>query len=118
MQEKRIPEGTPTLRDDEIVLEVCKFIREHLNEELTYKRLEEDLFVSRYHLSAKFPAQMGMSVTAYIIRQRLQYVIKLVKSGVGLEDASFRAGFNTYSHFYKKFVQVYGVSPRAYFKKK
>lgn len=118
MKENRKPGVSPALRDDEIIMEVCKFIKAHLAEELTYKRIEEELFVSRYHLSAKFPARMGMSVTAYIIRQRLLCVIDLVEKGAGLEDASFRAGFNTYSHFYKKFVQVYKISPREYFKKK
>ena len=89
MQEKIRPGVSPALRDDEIILEICKFIDAHLNEDLTYRRLEEELFVSRYHLSAKFPARIGMSVTAYIIRQRLQHVIELVKQGVGLEDAAF-----------------------------
>ncbi len=118
MQENKTPGVLSALRDDEVVLEICKFIHAHLNEDLTYRRLEEELFVSRYHLSAKFPARMGMSVTAYIIRQRLQNVIRLVKQGVGLEDASFQSGFNTYSHFYKKFVRIYGVSPRDYFKQR
>ena len=118
MKENRRHGASSALRDNEIVLEICKFIQAHLNEDLTYKRLEDELFVSRYHLSVKFPAYTGMSVTAYIIHQRLQYVLKLVDQGVGLEEASFRAGFNTYSHFYKKFVQIYKISPREYYKKK
>ena len=54
-------------------------------------------------------------MTAYIIRLRHQTVIDLVGNGMKIEEAAYRAGFSTYSYFYKTFVKSFGISPRAYF---
>ena len=94
---------------------ICAYIQTHLNEELTYADLMKRLGFKRHVFAVHFPKQMGMTVTVFIIRQRHQQGIKLVKNGMRIEEAAYQSGFRTYSHFYKTFVNEFGISPRAYF---
>lgn len=99
---------------DEIIKAICKYIEEHPSEDLSYEKLQKMFYVSRYHLGTKFPQQTGKSLTKYVIFKRLICVCNLVRDGMGIEDAAYRCGFNTYSHFYKEFIQNFGTSPREY----
>lgn len=102
---------------DEITKVICKYIEEHISEDLSYKRLQKMFYVSRYHLGTKFPRQTGKTLTGYVIFKRLLCACQLVRNGLGIEEAAYRSGFNTYSHFYKEFVQNFGKSPREYLNK-
>ena len=84
-------------------------------EDLSYNALQDLFLVSRYQLTEVLARDMGMSLTEYIIRKRLNRTIVLVREGAGIEESAYRAGFNTYSHFYKEFVKYYKKSPRAFF---
>lgn len=97
---------------------ICAYIEEHLTEELTYKRLTEQLQVTQHDLTGRFPRVMDTTVTDYIIKKRLKLVISKVKKGMKLEEAAYTSGFHTYSHFYKEFRKHFGSAPRAYFRGK
>ncbi len=99
---------------DEIIKAICKYIEEHISEDLSYKKLQKLFYVSRYHLGTKFPQQTGKSLTKYVIFKRLISVCNLVRDGMGIEEAAYRSGFNTYSNFYKEFIQTFGTSPSEY----
>lgn len=101
---------------DQIVFEICKYIKNHLEEDLSYQTLQRQLFVSRYQLTEVFSRNMGMPLTEYIIRKRLSRVISLVTAGEGIEAAAYRSGFHAYSHFYKAFLKYYKKSPRDFLK--
>ena len=96
---------------------VCRYIREHLTETLTYRHIQERCHVSRYQLGEVFRRSTGMTLTEYILQKRLLRVAELVHGGAGIETAAAEAGFQTYSHFYKAFVRQKGMSPRQYFQK-
>ena len=78
--------------------------------------LQNRFFVSRYQLTEVFRRSTGMTLTGYIIYKRLMFVKSLVRSGEGIENAAYKAGFNTYSHFYKEFKKRYATSPKKYFR--
>lgn len=100
---------------DSKIQTICKYIEEHLQEELTHDHLIKQLGIQRHVLVTIFPQWTGVTVTSYIIEMRLRTAVALVKSGTRIETAASQAGFRTYSHFYKMFVKHLGVSPRAYF---
>ena len=102
-------------RKDLIVQEICRYVEEHLCEELTHGRLQERLGLHRHDLTATFREKTGQTLTQYIIDHRLKSAIGKVEAGMRLEDAAYRSGFRTYSHFYKMFVKYYGISPKEYF---
>lgn len=105
------------LRDMQVE-RICTYIEEHLTEELTYKRLMEQLHLSQHDLTGRFPRVMDTTITDYVITKRLKLVISKVKKGMKIEDAAYTSGFHTYSHFYKEFRKHFGIAPRAYFRGK
>lgn len=109
-QEGQHPKG------DSSVWEICQYVKGHLDGDLSYEVLQRALLVSHYQLTEVFSRHMGITLTEYVIRKRLGYVISLVMQGEGIESAAYRAGFGTYSNFYKKFVKLYHTSPKLFFK--
>lgn len=103
---------------DTVILDICKYIKAHLNEDLSHQFFQNHFFVSRYQLTVKFQQQTGMTLTKYIITKRLMHTISQVRKGLRIEAAAYNAGFNTYCHFYKEFVKHFGISPKAYFSAK
>lgn len=101
--------------NDSVVLEICRYIHENLQENLTYRHLQDKFPVSRYQLTEIFRQNTGMTLTEYIIVKRLIRVNGLVREGKGIEEAAFDAGFRNYSHFYKEFLKYHHISPRKYF---
>lgn len=97
-----------------VVAEICTYIKDHLDQNLSYTALQNRFFVSRYQLSEVFRRNTGMTLTEYIIYKRLMRVISLVRTGEGIEIAAYQAGFHTYSHFYKEFKKRYNTSPKEY----
>ena len=102
-------------RKELTVRQICEYVEKHLCEELTHARLQECLGVCRHDLVSTFKVKTGLTVTAYIIRLRLDSAVRMVQAGMGLEKAAYSSGFHTYSHFYKEFLKHFGISPRAYF---
>ena len=98
-----------------VIFDICCYIKNNLDRDLSYKALQDLFLVSRYQLTTVFARDMGMSLTEYIIRKRLNRVIFLVREGAQIEESAYNAGFHTYSHFYKEFVKYYKKSPRAFF---
>ena len=104
-------------RQDEVIREICEYINGHLNEELSHQRLMDIFFVSRYYLGTKFQQQTGKSLTEYVIHKRLMRAAALIRSGMGIVEASTTVGFRTYSHFYRECTRLFGKPPREYFQK-
>lgn len=98
-----------------VIFDICCYIKNNLDKDLSYNALQDLFLVSRYQLTEVFTRDMGMPLTEYIMRKRLNRVVFLVREGAGIEESAYRAGFHTYSHFYKKFVKYYKKSPRAFF---
>ncbi len=98
-----------------VVTELCSYIKNHLDQDLSYTALQNRFLISRYQLTEVFRRNTGMTLTEYIIYKRLMHVMSLVRSGEGIENAAYKAGFHTYSHFYKEFKRRYMTSPKKYF---
>ena len=110
-------QGPPTggIAQDREIAELCKYIKEHLADDLSYKSLQKQFLLSRYQLTDVFRRNTGMTLTEYILCKRLMQSMSLVRGGESIENAAWQAGFHTYSHFYKEFRKHYRMSPRQYF---
>lgn len=108
------PETAAGIAQDRKIAEICKFIKEHLEEDLSYERLQKQFLVSRYQLTEIFRRNTGMPLTEYIIYKRLMQAMSKIRNGEGMENAAYQAGFRTYSHFYREFKKHYKMSPKQY----
>jgi len=97
------------------VREICRYIADNLGEKLDHASIKAALSVSRYQLTQIFPRYTGMTLTEYILQKRILRATELVRQGFSLTEAAAEVGFSTYSHFYKEFRRIRGVSPGKYF---
>lgn len=92
--------------------EIIAYINKNFMREISLEDLERRFFISKYHLCHIFPKITGLTVHQYITRKRLALAQELVKSGESLSEAAKHCGFNSYSSFYRAYLNEYGVSPK------
>jgi len=99
----------------EAVDDLISMIQRWLNRPLRVEQLARDVGMSQNYLARRFRQRMGMTIPAYILRQRIERAklllttttlpIKLIGARVGLPDAQ---------HFNKQFRRLGGKSPTAW----
>lgn len=112
-EKRELPEIT--VDNNSAVWAICRYIHDHLSENLNYESIQNELHVGRYCLSVLFRQSTGMTLTEFILQKRLLKVSELVHSGYSISKASEAAGFRNYSHFYKIFVKRKHISPQKYY---
>lgn len=91
---------------------LCAFIEEHLDEELSLERLSAQFFVSKYHISHTFKENLGISIHQYITKKRLSLCREAIIGGMSITKAYQTFGFGDYSSFFRAFKKEYGISPK------
>ena len=94
-------------------------VREHIDDEpsqtVPVARLAEQADVSATHLSRRFRAAFGVSVTTYRNLRRVQMaLVRLTRSESRLADVAADCGFHDQSHFTRHFRRLVGVTPGAW----
>lgn len=93
----------------------CKYIDEHLSDEITVQQLGSIVNISPTYLCALFKHETGCTIGSYIRVHRLEYAAKLLKNGsLKLYDVAYEAGYPNPSHFSKLFKKQYGCTPSEY----
>lgn len=91
---------------------VCTFIEEHLDEDLSLERIASEYFVSKYHISHVFKDNFGLSIHQYITKKRLARCREAIIGGMNITEAYQTFGFGDYSSFFRAFKKEYGCSPK------
>lgn len=97
-----------------LYLDLCIYINDHLNEDLSLDSLASYFFVSKYHISHIFKDNMGISLHQYILKKRLHACKNAILSGLPLNSLFQQYGFSDYSSFYRAFRKEYGLSPTEF----
>ncbi len=93
----------------------CDYIDNHLEEKLELKKLAERTGYTDYYLARKFKAEMGMSVNAYIRKERIKYSKQFLASEeLTIEEIGERLHFCSRSYFAKAFREQEGMTPGEY----
>lgn len=92
--------------------EIISYLNSNFMHNITLDDLERRFYISKYHLCHIFPQVTGLTVHQYIARKRLALAQELIKSGETMAGAAKRSGFNSYSSFYRAYMNEYGISPK------
>ncbi|MFJ7735395.1 helix-turn-helix domain-containing protein [Lysinibacillus sp. NPDC097287] len=98
---------------DPRIQQVIDYIGNSQFDEITIKQLSERVFLSESRLSHLFKAEMGISITSFLLHEKLKRAFKLIFTGMKLTDAAIEAGFHSSSHFTRSARDKLGMSPRA-----
>ena len=102
-------------RKNLVMDDIFRYIREHLTEDLSLETLEEQFYVSRYHLCREFKKLSGQTIHAYIVKSRLDLCKKYIESGMPIKEVYALGGFGGYNHFFRAFKKEYGITPKEYY---
>ncbi|MCR4586927.1 MAG: AraC family transcriptional regulator [Lachnospiraceae bacterium] len=115
---KRVRNARRTAYTSLPVIKAVKYIENNLRSPLSLRALAEHCKVTAPYLSAAFHRETGMTVTAYIRRQRLEVAAVLLRTGeFSVGTVSDLLCFPSPSAFIKAFRQIYGMTPASYQKK-
>lgn len=110
VQERFLP-GT----SDELLLRALRFVQQNTNSPITVRDVAEYVGFSRSYFSTYFKEQMGFSLSAYILRCKLEESKQLLQfTDKPLSVISNYLCFSSQSHFQTAFKKQYGITPLQY----
>jgi len=97
---------------------VKKYIREHVNEDLTRKKLASIVYLSPDYLSHVFRETTGESLSSFILSERIKKAKELLLySNMNICDIALATGFSNISYFSRQFKSLTGMTPQEFRKK-
>jgi YesN/AraC family two-component response regulator len=94
------------------------YIYEHLHQVITVEELAGVVGVNASYLSTLFKKEMGLPISKYIRRKRIESAENMLKySDYPLTDIGEYLAFSSYSHFAEMFRKYTGFTPKEYRKR-
>ena len=92
--------------------QIAQYIGSHYLDSLTLEGIAEHFHFSKNHVINIFKKEYGMTPFDYINVLRVKKAEWLLEATAKTSQSiAFECGFNNYSHFYKTFRDINGVSP-------
>ena len=101
----------PVMPNNPRVLEIMRYIEEHLAEDLDIDDLAEIFYISKYHMMRLFHREVGTTIHAYLSQRRLLHARELIGKGMRATEACYRSGFRSYSSFTRSYSKYFGTTP-------
>ena len=102
-------------RDEKIVLETQRLVREFGPEKVTIQDIAQDLKLSAGHLGRVYSRTTGHTLEEYLIRQRLEMSRRLLLDPrLHVSEVADRCGFCNPAYFASVFKKYMHCTPRAY----
>ncbi len=102
---------SPVMPQSERIVEILRYIDEHLSEDLDAEVLAKAFFISKYHMMRQFRRETGTTVHLYITQKRLVKARELMDSGMRATEACYRCGWRSYSSFTRAYGKHLGTTP-------
>lgn len=98
-----------------LVNDVARYVRANISGRTSVEDMARSMFISRTHLAARFKRESGMTLTDFILGEKIEEAKRLLT----YTDKSLLAigeylGFSSQSHFTKVFKKYSGKTPSEY----
>lgn len=101
-----------------VVEQIRQYIDIHYKEEIRRDDLGEMVYLNTDYISRIFKKEMGVSISSYILRKRVEEAKKLLaQSNLPINTVSICVGYSNFSYFTKMFKENTGYSPLDYRRK-
>ena len=102
---------TPT----KLLIDIANYVQEHLNEPIDIEALAKAMFISRTHLAVKFKKETGMTLTDFILKEKVEEGKKLLKyTDRSISAIAIFLCFSSQIHFSNVFHKYTNKSPNEY----
>ncbi|HEM3651637.1 helix-turn-helix domain-containing protein [Streptococcus suis] len=97
------------------VPKAVRMIKRNINRQLTIQSICTEIGLSQYHFMRKFKIDIGMTVGAYIKKEKIAYAkFLLVYTNQSISEISEYLIFNSQSYFTSVFKKETGKTPFEY----
>lgn len=109
-------DGSPNAKRTKHFLRACTYMNAYASDpDLTPARIASSIGVSLRYLQAIFK-EHGMTMNEYLIKRRLARcrddLLSPSTAASTITEIAHRNGFKTSAHFWSRFTQAYGISPK------
>ena len=101
----------PVMPRSDRIVEILRYIDQHLSEDLDAEIIAKAFFISKYHMMRQFRRETGTTVHLYITQKRLVKARELMDSGMRATEACYRCGWRSYSSFTRAYGKHLGTTP-------
>ena len=102
-------------KPSKLLMQVTNYVQHNLSKPIDVEALAKSMFISRTHLAAKFKQETGVTLTDFILGEKIEEAKRLLRySDKSLSLISNYLGFSSQSHFTKTFKKHTGATPREY----
>ena len=113
--EQKQAQNLPNRKLPPVILSICEWIRENYYRTFTILELAERFGYQADYLSSLFKKQMGISLTEYTNRLRIEASkTLLVNYNLSIKEAAYSCGFPDEKYFMKVFKKFVGMTPSEY----
>ncbi|MCC3372041.1 response regulator [Cohnella sp. REN36] len=94
---------------------ICRYVNEHLGEDLSLVRLAEINHFNPTYLSRFFKQERGINLSDYIDQCRIRKAMELLKDGeIKVREVSAAVGYEAAHSFTRFFKKATGMTPQEY----
>ena len=103
---------------DNKATKIMEYINQNISEDLSLDKIAARMFIGKYYMCHLFKMTTGMSITQYILLQRLSLCKNLLLStDKSVSEIAMLCGFSAFSYFCRAFAKNEGMSASAFRKK-
>ena len=102
---------SPVMPRNGRIVEILRYIDQHLAEDLDAEVIAKAFFISKYHMMRQFRQETGTTVHLYITQKRLVKARELMDGGMRATEACYRCGWRSYSSFTRAYNKHLGTTP-------
>lgn len=98
-----------------LLTDIANYVQKHLSEPVDIEALSKAVFVSRTHLAVKFKKETGMTLTEFVLKEKVEEGKRLLRyTDKPISSIATHLGFSSQSHFTNVFRKYANSSPNEY----
>ena len=98
-----------------LLMQVTNYVQHNLSRPTDVEALADSMFISRTHLAAKFKKETSMTLTEFILKEKIEEAKRLLRySDKSLSLIAEYLGFSSQSHFSKTFKKYTSNTPKEF----